>query len=82
MLKRNSTGFSRGRSRYRGVTRALTALDTRSPASTIYQQVPTVELCLAGHHQQAKFEARIGRVAGSRYLYLGTFSSEQEAAEA
>jgi len=45
-------------------------------------KVPTVVLCLAGHHQQGKFEARIGRVAGNRYLYLGTFSSEQEAAEA
>ena len=43
MMKRYSTGFSRGHSRYRGVTR---------------------------HHQQGKFEARIGRVHGSKYIYL------------
>ncbi|PNH08542.1 AP2-like ethylene-responsive transcription factor BBM2 [Tetrabaena socialis] len=53
MLRRGSTGFSRGASRYRGVTR---------------------------HHQPGKWEARIGRVGGSRYLYLGTFESEDAAA--
>lgn len=37
---------------------------------------------VAGHHQAGKFEARIGRVAGNRYLYLGTFLSEKEAAQA
>lgn len=36
----------------------------------------------AGHHQAGKYEARIGRVAGNRYLYLGTFGSEAEAAQA
>ncbi|KAL3139731.1 hypothetical protein ABBQ38_004036 [Trebouxia sp. C0009 RCD-2024] len=54
-LKRNSTGFSRGQSRYRGVTR---------------------------HHQQGKWEARIGRIDGNKYIYLGTFASEKEAARA
>uniref|UniRef100_A0A453CDC5 AP2/ERF domain-containing protein n=1 Tax=Aegilops tauschii subsp. strangulata TaxID=200361 RepID=A0A453CDC5_AEGTS len=44
---RNSSGFSRGASKYRGVTR---------------------------HHQQGRWQARIGRVAGNKDLYLGTFS--------
>ncbi|RRT59537.1 hypothetical protein B296_00030117 [Ensete ventricosum] len=52
---RNSTGFSRGASMYRGVTR---------------------------HHQHGRWQARIGRVAGNKDLYLGTFSTQEEAAEA
>ncbi|KAL9152114.1 hypothetical protein ABFS82_11G098000 [Erythranthe guttata] len=54
-LRRNSSGFSRGASIYRGVTR---------------------------HHQQGRWQARIGRVAGNKDLYLGTFAMEEEAAEA
>ncbi|CAL0329172.1 unnamed protein product [Lupinus luteus] len=34
------------------------------------------------HHQQGRWQARIGRVAGNKDLYLGTFSTEEEAAEA
>ncbi|KAH9604850.1 hypothetical protein KSS87_004791 [Heliosperma pusillum] len=51
-LRRKSSGFSRGASIYRGVTR---------------------------HHQQGRWQARIGRVAGNKDLYLAT---EEEAAEA
>ncbi|XP_052114041.1 AP2-like ethylene-responsive transcription factor AIL7 isoform X2 [Arachis duranensis] len=54
-LRRRSSGFSRGASIYRGVTR---------------------------HHQQGRWQARIGRVTGNKDLYLGTFASEEEAAEA
>ncbi|KAK7386721.1 hypothetical protein VNO78_27056 [Psophocarpus tetragonolobus] len=54
-LRRKSSGFSRGASAFRGVTR---------------------------HHQQGRWQARIGRVAGNKDLYLGTFASEEEAAEA
>ncbi|XP_020871747.1 AP2-like ethylene-responsive transcription factor AIL5 [Arabidopsis lyrata subsp. lyrata] len=49
------SGFSRGASMYRGVTR---------------------------HHQHGRWQARIGRVAGNKDLYLGTFSTQEEAAEA
>ncbi|KAE8785837.1 AP2-like ethylene-responsive transcription factor AIL5 [Hordeum vulgare] len=54
-LRRKSSGFSRGASVYRGVTR---------------------------HHQHGRWQARIGRVAGNKDLYLGTFATEEEAAEA
>ncbi|KAL1548842.1 AP2-like ethylene-responsive transcription factor AIL5 [Salvia divinorum] len=54
-LRRSSSGFSRGASIYRGVTR---------------------------HHQHGRWQARIGRVAGNKDLYLGTFSTQEEAAEA
>uniref|UniRef100_A0A453LWX2 AP2/ERF domain-containing protein n=1 Tax=Aegilops tauschii subsp. strangulata TaxID=200361 RepID=A0A453LWX2_AEGTS len=54
-LRRKSSGFSRGASMYRGVTR---------------------------HHQQGRWQARIGRVSGNKDLYLGTFSAEADAAEA
>ncbi|XP_004241671.1 AP2-like ethylene-responsive transcription factor At1g16060 isoform X2 [Solanum lycopersicum] len=52
-LRRRSSGFSRGVSRYRGVAR---------------------------HHHNGRWEARIGRVFGNKYLYLGTYASEEEAA--
>ncbi|KAL9255482.1 Ethylene-responsive transcription factor WRI1-like protein [Drosera capensis] len=54
-LRRRSSGFSRGVSKYRGVAR---------------------------HHHNGRWEARIGRVFGNKYLYLGTFSSQEEAATA
>ncbi|KAL6660637.1 hypothetical protein ACP70R_001672 [Stipagrostis hirtigluma subsp. patula] len=54
-IRRTSSGFSRGASIYRGVTR---------------------------HHQHGRWQARIGRVAGNKDLYLGTFSTQEEAAEA
>uniref|UniRef100_D6MKL7 Transcription factor n=1 Tax=Lycoris longituba TaxID=272140 RepID=D6MKL7_9ASPA len=54
-IRRNSSGFSRGASIYRGVIR---------------------------HHQHGRWQARIGRVAGNKDLYLRTFSSEEEVAEA
>ncbi|KAK6131940.1 hypothetical protein DH2020_034317 [Rehmannia glutinosa] len=50
-LRRKSSGFSRGASIYRGVTR---------------------------HHQHGRWQARIGRVAGNKDLYLGTFSNRYD----
>ncbi|KAL3532978.1 hypothetical protein ACH5RR_006499 [Cinchona calisaya] len=52
-LRRKSSGFSRGVSKYRGVAR---------------------------HHQNGRWEARIGRVFGNKYLYLGTYATQEEAA--
>ncbi|KAK7340500.1 hypothetical protein VNO77_21205 [Canavalia gladiata] len=54
-LRRKSSGFSRGVSKYRGVAR---------------------------HHHNGRWEARIGRVFGNKYLYLGTYSTQEEAARA
>ncbi|KAL2528768.1 AP2-like ethylene-responsive transcription factor [Forsythia ovata] len=54
-LRRMSSGFSRGVSKYRGVAR---------------------------HHHNGRWEARIGRVFGNKYLYLGTYSTQEEAARA
>ncbi|XP_078150404.1 AP2-like ethylene-responsive transcription factor At1g16060 [Carex rostrata] len=54
-LRRKSSGFSRGVSKYRGVAR---------------------------HHHNGRWEARIGRVFGNKYLYLGTYATEEEAAVA
>ncbi|KAL3829844.1 hypothetical protein ACJIZ3_018646 [Penstemon smallii] len=54
-LRRRSSGFSRGASKYRGVAR---------------------------HHHNGRWEARIGRVSGNKYLYLGTYDTQEEAAAA
>ncbi|KAI3462954.1 hypothetical protein Pfo_019617 [Paulownia fortunei] len=54
-LRRKSSGFSRGVSKYRGVAR---------------------------HHHNGRWEARIGRVFGNKYLYLGTYCTQEEAARA
>ncbi|XP_023003739.1 AP2-like ethylene-responsive transcription factor ANT isoform X1 [Cucurbita maxima] len=63
-LRRRSSGFSRGASIYRGVTRS-----NKSQLKAL-------------HHQHGRWQARIGRVAGNKDLYLGTFSTQEEAAEA
>ncbi|GLC35489.1 hypothetical protein PLESTM_000330000 [Pleodorina starrii] len=55
MLRNGSSGFSRGTSKYRGVSR---------------------------HHKPGCWEACIGKVGGSGYLYLGTFEVEAAAAMA
>ncbi|XVF74883.1 hypothetical protein PTKIN_Ptkin13bG0146400 [Pterospermum kingtungense] len=54
-LRRKSSGFSRGVSKYRGVAR---------------------------HHHNGRWEARIGKVFGNKYLYLGTWATQEEAAVA
>ncbi|GJN09860.1 hypothetical protein PR202_ga27906 [Eleusine coracana subsp. coracana] len=52
ILRRQSTGFARGSSKYRGVTL----------------------------HKCGRWEARMGQLLGKKYIYLGLFDSEIEAA--
>ncbi|KAG8087523.1 hypothetical protein GUJ93_ZPchr0010g9413 [Zizania palustris] len=41
-----------------------------------------LQLILFRHHHNGKWEARIGRVFGNKYLYLGTYATQEEAAVA
>ncbi|KNA04491.1 hypothetical protein SOVF_199270 [Spinacia oleracea] len=70
--RRSLDTFGQRTSIYRGVTRKSSGF---SRGASIYRGVTR-------HHQHGRWQARIGRVAGNKDLYLGTFSTEEEAAEA
>ncbi|MBA0766778.1 hypothetical protein Gotri_015785 [Gossypium trilobum] len=55
-LRRKSSGFSRGVSKYRGVAKH--------------------------YYHNGRWEARIGRVFGNKYLNLGSYNTQEEAARA
>ena len=64
-LRRESGGFTRGASKYRGVTKhKVSNVPGKSNAAMTNQL----------------WEARLGRVKGGSYVYLGNFHSEKEAA--
>lgn len=81
-LRRRSSGFSRGVSKYRGVARFSLSpytleLVLRKNHAIIVDSItrsnpnhPQFDR----HHHNGRWEARIGRVLGNKYLYLGTFS--------
>ncbi|KAL6658950.1 hypothetical protein ACP70R_002990 [Stipagrostis hirtigluma subsp. patula] len=73
-IMRQSSCFSRGTSSYRGVT--------RWDSADLLQASLTP---LTNRRKDGKWQARIGRIGESRDtkdIYLGTFETEQEAAEA
>ncbi|KAL8231763.1 hypothetical protein R6Q57_001541 [Mikania cordata] len=37
---------------------------------------------VARHHHNGRWEARLGRVKGNKYIYLGTYATQEEAAKA
>uniref|UniRef100_A0A6N2LS69 AP2/ERF domain-containing protein n=1 Tax=Salix viminalis TaxID=40686 RepID=A0A6N2LS69_SALVM len=67
-----------------------TTTTTNFPISTYEKEVEEMKhmtrqeyvASLRRHHQHGRWQARIGRVAGNKDLYLGTFSTQEEAAEA
>lgn len=76
---RRSSGFSRGASIYRGVTRLIFLnylpitfmLFLCSRYSDQRDDFSMILVCR--HHQHGRWQARIGRVSGNKDLYLGTF---------
>ncbi|KAJ9555182.1 hypothetical protein OSB04_009796 [Centaurea solstitialis] len=81
-LRRRSSGFSRGVSKYRGVARSfITKLFLNIMIHHVFNLIKDV-IHKCRHHHNGRWEARIGRVFGNKYLYLGTYSTQEEAAHA
>ena len=75
---RKSSGFSRGASIYRGVTRWILHLIFHLKLCVCPFACSWLSIFFfmqsCRHHQHGRWQARIGRVAGNKDLYLGTFS--------
>ena len=72
---RKSSGFARGVSKYRGVARYKIKLITSNFFMKFlgkFSKYNDGDKCR--HHHNGRWEARIGRVSGNKYLYLGTYS--------
>ena len=63
-LRRESSGFTRGVSKYRGVTKHVKSTTDKNNKTTT----------------KPLWESRLGRAKGSKYVYLGTYQTEVEAA--
>ncbi|KAM7493898.1 hypothetical protein LguiB_028507 [Lonicera macranthoides] len=67
-----------------------TSTFTNFPVSDYEKEVEIMEnvskeeylASLRRHHHNGRWEARIGRVFGNKYLYLGTYGTQEEAAHA
>ncbi|XP_044414090.1 AP2-like ethylene-responsive transcription factor BBM1 isoform X1 [Triticum aestivum] len=86
-LRRRSSCFSRGASIYRGVTRwRLLLICSACSKSQLFFFKPAqnshVTMSYDRRQKDGRWQARIGLIAGTRDIYLGTFKTEEEAAEA
>ncbi|URE39362.1 hypothetical protein MUK42_35978, partial [Musa troglodytarum] len=67
--------------RYECLPRSLTRFNYGRKSSGFSRGVSKYR-GVARHHHNGRWEARIGRVFGNKYLYLGTYSTQEEAARA
>ncbi|KAF6154657.1 hypothetical protein GIB67_000541 [Kingdonia uniflora] len=88
-IRRKSICFTRGQSKYRGVTRLLlfhfliNELLLLSYCTSVGNNDTDTGVGVGhGQHEGRRWQARIGRVAGGKDIYLGTYDTQEEAAEA
>ncbi|KAM3750520.1 hypothetical protein ACB098_04G042800 [Castanea mollissima] len=55
------------------VLRLLSLLSLSTLSSLLLMLRETLETLTSLHHHNGRWEARIGRVCGNKYLYLGTY---------